>query len=502
MKPLQNTPIKERITLARRSEPFFLAYKRLDIFKPTFNSIAEIVGKSMAKSHDAEMWTLISATTQTIRYDSDCCQLSLNDANYRTANTITKKNISSSRMKELIEVLELHSLVELYKGFHFEGAQGRGVEVSMRSIITFSAKWFGFFDVQKCKLHGTAREFDLVIMKDKHGKVTSHKGMRGIGDQKKLLKAWNTQIASTVITIDNTVVTPTYTTVFNNGSLDQGGRMYAGSFSTEAHELRPTITIAGNPTCEVDYKNNHFRILYNEYGVDFQNDCYAIEGKEGWCPVELRKCAKFAGVIMLNANNYQEAVAALRGKMNKEGFETLRSDNHTINYVFGELQKLHYTIQAHFFKGEWARLQNIDSKMAKHVVKAFTVRGLTVLTYHDSFVCESKHKDYLIKMMKEAWEIVLGDAKGFGFDVEFDNALVTHAENIPAGEEHTLEMIPIEAYSDVAERYNNIQQSVDSYPSTCYSEGIQPSNDAPPLNDDGYGWLRDIGCEDIWRSVI
>ncbi len=448
MKLLQNLPIQERITLARKCEPFFLAYKRLDIFKSTFNVISEVVGKGMAKSHEAEIWTLISATTQTIRYDSDSCQLSLNKNNYHTANQITKKNICVNRMKGLIEVLESHNLVELYKGFHFEGAQGRGVEVSMRSLITFSVEWFAMFDVLKCKLHGTAREFDLVILKDKNGKVVSHKGMRGIGDEKKLLKSWNTQIASTKIEINGTTVIPTYSTVFNNGSLTQGGRMYAGSFSTEAHTLRPTIKIAGNPTCEVDYKNNHFRILYNEYGIDFQSDCYAISGQEGWCPVELRKCAKFAGVIMLNANNYQEAVAALRGKMNKEGFETLRSDNKTINYIFGELQKLHSTIQTHFFKGEWARLQNIDSKMAKHIVKAFTVKGLTVLTYHDSFVCESKYKDFLIKMMKEAWELVLGDDKGFDYDVEFDATPDNLSKNGVeiAGIEHTEELIPLEAY--------------------------------------------------------
>ncbi len=81
--------------------------------------------------------------------------------------------------------------------------------------------------------------------------------------------------------------------------------------------------------------------------------------------------------------------------------------------------------EKHFFKEEWARLQNIDSLMAKQVVKAFLVKGETCLPYHDSFVCAARLKGFLIDTMKEAWEIVLGDAKGFDYDIEFDNTPIT-----------------------------------------------------------------------------
>lgn len=418
---LINLPLHTRIKLARKSEPFFLAYKRNNQFYPTYKAVTALLTDDQIKKYESEIWTLISATTQTIKYDSDTCQMSFKRDNYITANKITKKKIDCDRMVELVQIFENLNMMTKYKGYFIKDSIKKGVEASMRSLLEFHKSWFSLFDVEKCKLHGTSREFDLVILKDKNGKLITTKGLRGIGDEKKLLKDWNTQIHSTVITIDNDVVTPTYNSVFNEGSLECGGRMFAGTFSTEKSILRPTITIAGNPTTEIDYKNNHFRILYNECGIDFQDDAYAIPCLEGACKIEMRKVTKMAGVIMLNASSRKSAVSALRKKMNSSTLNTVKSDTKTINYIFDELTKLHTPIQKHFFKGEWARLQNIDSKMAKQVVKSFLAIGATVLTYHDSFVCESKHKEYLIKAMKEAWEVVLGDAKGFGYDIEFCN---------------------------------------------------------------------------------
>ena len=70
-------------------------------------------------------------------------------------------------------------------------------------------------------------------------------------------------------------------------------------------------------------------------------------------------------------------------------FQSIPKTYETVNYVVEHLEKAHSTIKKHFYKAEWDRLQNIDSRMAKQVVKVFTVKGIVVLTYHDSFVCES-----------------------------------------------------------------------------------------------------------------
>ncbi len=451
---LKTLPIAQRIELARKSEPFFLAYKKDVAFQSSFDVISSSLPKEFAKKHEAEIWTLISATTQTIRYDSDTCQLTMDKNNYTTANAITKKRIDCNRMKDLVDLLCEMGLVTFYKGFHLpDTSKGKGkekgVEVSMRSLISFSEDWYAMFDVLMCKRQGTARVWDYVILKDKNGKVVSHKGMRGIGQEKALLKEWNSLLDSTLITIDNTKVTPTYTTVFNNGSLECGGRMYAGSFSTERSELRETITINNNLTCEVDYKNNHIRILYNEYGIDYQEDAYTIELFEGVNKDDQRLAAKYAMLIMLNAKSRRQANLALEGKLKSKELECSKA---FVKHLFDGLKNKHSVIASHFFCAEWDRLQNIDSKMAKHVVKAFTAMGVAVLTYHDSFVCESKHKDKLIEVMQESWEIVLGDAKGFGYDVEFCNEM--SVESTHADIQHTLEQMPLECYTLDTERYS------------------------------------------------
>ncbi len=477
---LKETSHELRTKLARKSEPFFLAYKKNDALTSPRKVIHTLLGKKLSNKLDSEIWTLISATSQTIRYDSDTCQISLDRSNYTTANQITKKNICLNRMTELLTLLESKSLITLYKGFYLKDSNKRGVDASMRSLIQFSTEWFAMFDVMVCSTHGTARDFELVILKDRNGKVISHKGMRGIGQEKALLKEWNTLLYSTVITIDGDTVKPTYTTVFNEGSLELGGRLYAGAFSTEHAELRPTITINNNPTCEVDYKNNHIRILYNEYGIDYQEDAYTLPLFEGMDEKEQRLAAKFAMLIMLNAKSRRQANGALEAKLTSL---ELNSSKIFVKHLFDELKKKHTIISDHFFCSEWARLQNIDSKMAKHVVKAFTVLGVPILTYHDSFVCESHHKSFLIKMMKEAWEIVLGDAKGFGYDVEFDNGDDSAAiiEGVPAGEEHTKELPPVEAYESLSKRE---EYNIDTFTLSIGQDLPTLHTQAPDVEDD------------------
>ena len=496
---LYNLPLQDRITLARKSEPFFLAYKKNDAFTSTFKSICSYLTTQEVKEYEAEVWTLISATSQTIRYDSDSCQLSFSRDNYMTANRITNKKIDVNRMVKLVDKLEAVKLLTKYKGFNFDKSTERGVAKSMRSCLVFSSEWFNMFDVTLCKRSGTARQFDLVILKDKHGNIISTKGMRGVGQEKALLKEWNKLLYESEITIDNTFVKPTYTTVFNNSSLNLGGRLYAGAFSTESNKLRPTITIKNNPTCEIDYKNNHFRILYNEYGIDYQQDAYEMPCPDGWCSKELRLSAKFAGLMMLNAKSKSTAKKALFSKLqessyyNKDGekvaknsqdikkvvpvFQSIPKTYETVNYVVEHLEKAHSTIRKHFYKAEWDRLQNIDSRMAKQVVKVFTVKGIPVLTYHDSFVCESVYKEMLIQAMKEAWEIVLGDSKGFGYDIEFCNTKPT--------ETVLLESPPLEAYQDVLKRAESDTTPPTLNAHTNVQKGTPTNNTATALSFDG-----------------
>ncbi|OUS73449.1 hypothetical protein B5G52_04170 [Pseudoalteromonas sp. A601] len=418
----------QRIKLARKLDKFFITYSQNKNFNNTYEAIKSKLSNQPLKNkltkYAPEIWTLICATTKAIKYDSDGVYLPRDKVAYKTANSFTGKKVSFTRMKELTSLLDELGLLTVYVGFTKPDSVKkyyRGTEQGMMSAITFSDEWLNMFDVEKARLFGTAREFDLVVMKDSKGNIIPTKGMRGIKEEKALLKDWNTTLNATKITIDGAVVKPVYIAVYNG--LGVSGRCFAGSFSTECHDLRPTITINDNPTCEVDYKNMHIRVLYNEHGIDFQDDAYEIKCPDLWCAKELRTAAKRACLIMLNSSSMKEAISALRGDLNMlVKPKTFKATDNNIKYIFSELQRIHTPIQEHFFKGEWGRLQNIDSRVLKQVVKVFNCFGVPVLTYHDSFVVESRYKNLLVKSMKEAWEIVLGDNKGFAYDVEYDAA--------------------------------------------------------------------------------
>ena len=425
---LSSVSYEQRIKIARHCEPFFLVYKKLDILRSSYTMLDSFLTKEQSKLYEKELWTLVSATSQTVKYDNKYCQITLNKNNYPTANKITNKKISCKRMRELLTIFEDLKLLTVYKGYHFHNSVHSGIAKGMSSCIEFSSEWLSMFNILLCKKYGTARDFELVILKDDKGTILPTKGLRGIGKEKAFMKAMNNQVSSTKITIDGELVHPLYTTVFN-GDLKSSGRIYGGSFSTEPSHLRSTITINDHPTCEVDYKNNHIRILYNKYGIDYQEDAYSIPLQDGWDPKEQRRLTKKAMLACLNATSRPIAIKALNLELRKGDYTTIPRKNgcsskasHTIVDLLIERHPL--IAKNHFFKGEWKMLQNIDSMMAKHVIKAFFVQGITCLPYHDSFVVESNHLNSLTVYMKEAWEMVLGDSKGFGFDIEYDSGAV------------------------------------------------------------------------------
>jgi len=62
--------------------------------------------------------------------------------------------------------------------------------------------------------------------------------------------------------------------VFNNGSLECGGRYYGSFHQSIKKSWRKTILINGNPVLEPDFVAHHIRLLYNMEGIDYRDDPY------------------------------------------------------------------------------------------------------------------------------------------------------------------------------------------------------------------------------------
>lgn len=422
MIPLKDLPYEQKIYLARQAEPFFLSYKKTKQLTSSYELILQALSEVLEnpKHYSKEIWTLVSAISQTIRYNNIYFQLPLDKNHYYTANRITKQKISPIRMANLLGHLEGLGLIILYKGFLLP-SDNPSVSTSMRSLVKVSEDLLGMFDVSVCKRFGTAREYDLVILKDRNGALLSTKGLRGVSNERLLLTNMNKIISRSCIKIQGQVVNNiVYKTVFK-GDLNSGGRLYAGSFSTESSEARGTITIDDQPTCEVDYKNNHIRILYNKYSIDYQEDAYQL-ALERYDLVGVRGAAKIALLVCLNASSKRQATYALTKKLsNKTLHPTINNPRQAAKDLLKAIRTKHYLISDHFYKAEWSELQYLDSCMAKHIIKHFNVLGKVVLCYHDSFVVKSEDFDLLQNSMKEAWEQVLGTHHGFCTDVKFYN---------------------------------------------------------------------------------
>lgn len=398
---------EERLKLSRESTSFFLHHKMKKESKDLYDHLIYLFGDR----YSTEIKTLITAYLSS--KETNSISISLDKNNYILSNRITLQNINRDKIRYLLEDLDKRGYIDFYLGFYI--SKEENLKTFMRSIIKFKGPFLILLPKSSQKIIKEYQDSELVQIKDSKGKLISIKGKRGIRKELSLMSEFNYLIDNSEISIEGERVYPEYKTVFHNSSLQQGGRIYSGSFTNEKSILRKSIKINQEDTCEVDFKNIHFRILYQQKGIHFTKDCYSIKSYPGVSKGELRKIAKTAAVIMLNTKTQRSAKLALRRKL---GISKGLTD-----HVINSLVEKHLGISDSLFKNKWAELQNIDSKIAKHIISVFIKKNIPILPYHDSFVVQTKYKDLLIKTMKEAWCTILGTYKSFNCEIEFDLSL-------------------------------------------------------------------------------
>jgi len=264
-----------------------------------------------------------------------------------------------------------------------------------------------------------------------------------------------------------------YRVVYNNQSINSGGRMYCGlqnlpqrnHFSDPHFEpLRQTLHIDGKPTAEADYRNHHMAMLYNGKGMPCPVGCYAIP-IPGWdvpdddpLKVALVKVLSLAlpncggkertanqticGIINMaekQINQFTSTMARKRarempgtpegrllaGEFDEDGgidgptFEdTLNKWNSyelpavvTPEAVLGAILQFHEAIADQLCTGAGAYLQSLDGAIALNIVERFTQMGKPIVGIHDSFRVWVEDIDLLEQMMHEEYERLF---PGFG----------------------------------------------------------------------------------------
>lgn len=196
---------------------------------------------------------------------------------------------------------------------------------------------------------------------------------------------------------------------FNNGSFEQGGRMYGGWWINAPKRLRDCITIDGGPTIELDFSGCAIRMLYHERNEECVGDPYHLG--------EVAECEVRHG---LPAGHHREAIKAMTQALingeavngRPERIELPNGLSFLPHFSRSEVRRMierkHAPIADTFGTGAGLRLQRLDSDLALAIISELQDAKILALPVHDSFIVPVKEKENLIKSMNYIYRNMFG----------------------------------------------------------------------------------------------
>ena len=189
---------------------------------------------------------------------------------------------------------------------------------------------------------------------------------------------------------------------FNRGKFEFGGRFYTPVFQSIPSIWRPTITIDGEETVELDYSAHHIRMLYHENGLDFKGEPYIYE-KNDLENKDKRTLHKYIAMIAINASNRIQSINAVRNSIEDDSengkYQSEIPDKKTIELLYDEFLEYHKPISHCVSNDEGIKLQRKDSDVMNDILINLTKKQIVGLPIHDSIVIQSKHKEILKEEM-------------------------------------------------------------------------------------------------------
>ena len=195
---------------------------------------------------------------------------------------------------------------------------------------------------------------------------------------------------------------------FNNGGSDHGGRLYGAWWVNCSKELRPLITIGGEPTVELDFASCAIRMLYHKNGLPFEGDAYFLDALEA-IRLERRLPERFfrPGTKRLAQALFNTKKEGCPDRVKLTEVERVRPWV-TEAAVVAMLREKHAPI-AHEFQSEaWKWLQRRDSEIALNVISNLKEKGIVALPIHDSFVVINDLESALRHEMRNCYFEELG----------------------------------------------------------------------------------------------
>lgn len=435
MKELKNLTESQRIQVTIQCESFFISYKRGKELKAVYDTLSSISSHRSTK----EVWLVITAAVKSSINNTRGVLLPLRKPAWLSANKITGQALSLTRMKSLLEVLEHHGYLEVYKGY-------RDVDrdQSYTSCILFTDKMFDLLPDNIPKKLVQRRDPKSLIEIKKEGEVlTSTRGFKGVAVLREELQQINDLLSATDIRLGVTKCSVEYKRVFSSDTCT-GGRFYSfGSFQTLPSRLRETFRINGDSVTECDLSQLHPSTLRCWEDIPYDPSFKAYHVPKDQFDIDLddkqwRTLCKHGLLYMINAKSRSSAANSLFNKLHRKPDRVLQCeweesvhrkfgmypsqapDKKTIFSILQRLEEHNHEIHHRFYEDMlWAKLQHADSEMSRYVMMKFVRLGIPILPYHDSYVCQKKHRKLLIATMYEAWEHVMKTKDHCKVDVKF-----------------------------------------------------------------------------------
>lgn len=190
---------------------------------------------------------------------------------------------------------------------------------------------------------------------------------------------------------------------FNNGSFEAGGRLYGAWWINCPQDLRPSITINGKATVELDFSGCAIRMLYHENEEECEGDPYfldaidACERENGLSKGHFREDVKRMTQALING---REGGHAQRIKLPpRHSFKPYFTRGEVMAMIMAKHGRIAHTFQT----GAWGRLQRADSDIALEVITNLREKGIVALSVHDSFIVAEGDEEALKQQMIECY---------------------------------------------------------------------------------------------------
>lgn len=185
--------------------------------------------------------------------------------------------------------------------------------------------------------------------------------------------------------------------IFNDGRLDQGGRLYGGFWQAMSAEDRlRDLRLNGEPVASLDFGQCGIRIAYGQVGALLPpGDLYEVPGLEG--------CREGVKAV-LNAQ-----LSKSKGMTRKPMGTAKHFAKHlSIREIEERILRHHHAIRALFYSGFGLTMQFIESRVLIHSLLQLIDRQMVALPVHDCLVVPQSAAEVSRRVMLDSFQLITG----------------------------------------------------------------------------------------------